>query len=106
MTESTVTLRDVNTCDQQTVANDFVFAMTGGARTRRCCARRHRIDPQTSVPVHDPRSLETATPGVYIAGVLVTGSNKTFIENGREHGAMIVAAITGTTYEPVEKPNE
>jgi thioredoxin reductase (NADPH) len=51
------------------------------------------ISAETSVPRHDPGTLETDVPGVYIAGVLVTGSNKTFIENGREHGAVIVDAV-------------
>jgi thioredoxin reductase (NADPH) len=37
--------------------------------------------------------METNVPGLYIAGVLAAGhdANKIFIENGREHGGLIVA---------------
>ena len=35
----------------------------------------------------------TDVPGLYIAGVIAAGhnANKIFIENGREHGGLIVA---------------
>ena len=94
ITATTVTLRDVNSGVEHVVENDFVFAMTGW-RPEAPLLRALNVgfDPETSVPQHDPDTLETDVPGVYIAGVLVTGSNKTFIENGREHGAMIVGAI-------------
>src|SRR5690606_15364572 len=41
------------------------------------------IDPQTGIPGHDPNTMETSVPGVFIAGVLASGNdaNKTFIEN-------------------------
>ncbi len=54
------------------------------------------IDPGTGAPVHDPVTMETNIPGLFVAGGLVGGrfNNKVFIENGREHGARIVAAIT------------
>lgn len=53
------------------------------------------IDPATGVPSHDPATMETAVPGVFIAGVLASGydANKTFIENGRNHGELIAAAL-------------
>lgn len=55
------------------------------------------IDPDTGIPKHDPKTLETAVPGVFIAGVVVAGydANKVFIENGRYHGDKIVARILG-----------
>jgi len=55
------------------------------------------IDQQTGIPQHDPESLETSVPGVFIAGVVVAGydANKVFIENGRFHGDRIVARILG-----------
>jgi len=39
--------------------------------------------------------LESARPGVYLAGVLVAGmhTNEIFIENGRFHGKLIAEAI-------------
>jgi len=53
------------------------------------------IDPVTGIPAHDPATMETAIPGVFIAGVLASGydANKTFIENGRHHGDLIAKAL-------------
>jgi thioredoxin reductase (NADPH) len=55
------------------------------------------IDDRTGIPRHDPATLETSVPGVFIAGVVVAGfdANKVFIENGRYHGERIVARILG-----------
>jgi thioredoxin reductase (NADPH) len=55
------------------------------------------IDAGTGIPKHDPATLETSVPGVFIAGVVVAGfdANKVFIENGRYHGDRIVARILG-----------
>ncbi len=53
------------------------------------------IDPATGVPQHNPATMETPLPGLFIAGVLASGydANKTFIENGRFHGDLIAARI-------------
>jgi thioredoxin reductase (NADPH) len=53
------------------------------------------LDPPTGIPAHDPATMETAVPGVFIAGVLASGydANKTFIENGRHHGDLIASAL-------------
>lgn len=53
------------------------------------------IDPATGVPAHDPQTFETPVPGIFVAGVLVSGfdANRTFIENGRFHGDAIAAAV-------------
>jgi thioredoxin reductase (NADPH) len=61
------------------------------------------IDATTGIPRHDPETLETSVPGVFIAGVVVAGfdANKVFIENGRYHGDKIVARILGKR-PPVE----
>ena len=60
------------------------------------------IDPETGIPQHDPATLETAVPGIFIAGVVVAGydANKVFIENGRYHGDRIVARILGQAPPP------
>jgi thioredoxin reductase (NADPH) len=57
------------------------------------------IDPDTGIPAHNPATLETQVPGVFIAGVVVAGydANKVFIENGRYHGDKIVARLLGKT---------
>ena len=56
------------------------------------------IDPGTGIPRHDPVTMETAIPGVFIAGVIASGydANKTFIENGRYHGELIAQKLTGS----------
>jgi thioredoxin reductase (NADPH) len=56
------------------------------------------LDPTTGIPAHDPSTMETTIPGVFIAGVLASGfdANKTFIENGRGHGELIVAGLAMT----------
>ena len=55
------------------------------------------LDAATGIPAHDPSTMETAVPGVFIAGVLASGfdANKTFIENGRHHGDLIAARLRG-----------
>ena len=56
------------------------------------------IDGATGIPQHDPATMETTVPGVFIAGVLASGceANKTFIENGRHHGDLIAARIANS----------
>jgi thioredoxin reductase (NADPH) len=76
----------------------FVYIMTGFAPNTDLL--KHAgvpIDPETGIPAHDPATLETSVPGLFIAGVVVAGydANKVFIENGRYHGDRIVARLTG-----------
>ncbi len=53
------------------------------------------MDEETGIPTHDRTTMETDVPGLYIAGVIAAGhnANKIFIENGREHGGLIVAHL-------------
>jgi len=83
---------------QQTIPNDFVFALTG---------YRPDFDFLESLGVHfagefrlpvcDPETLESNVPGIHLAGVIVAGSktNEIFIENGRFHGVLIAKALSG-----------
>lgn len=76
----------------------FVYVMTGFAPNTELL--KHAgvpIDDVTGIPSHDPETLETGVPGIYIAGVVVAGfdANKIFIENGRYHGDKIVAHLLG-----------
>jgi thioredoxin reductase (NADPH) len=54
-----------------------------------------RVAAETCIPEHDPETLETNVPGLYLAGALVSGkeTNRIFIENGRFHGEAVVTAI-------------
>ncbi len=76
------------------IANDFVVAMTGWrADPTLLSTLGVETDEETGIPEHDPETMRTSVPGVYIAGVLAAGhnANKIFIENGRMHGGLIVA---------------
>ena len=76
----------------------FVYVMTGFAPQMDLLrAADVPIDAATGIPAHDPATLETTVPGLFIAGVVVAGfdANKVFIENGRYHGDKIVARILG-----------
>lgn len=76
--------------------NDFVLAMTGFHPDRECLASLGvEVDPATGIPTHDSETMETPTPGLFIAGVLAAGKdgNSIFIENGREHGARILRSL-------------
>lgn len=49
------------------------------------------VDPESGRPAHDPATLETNVPGVFIAGSLTAGRfiSEVFIENGRFDGEKI-----------------
>jgi thioredoxin reductase (NADPH) len=53
------------------------------------------IDPLSGVPAHDPATMATPLPGLYLAGVIASGfqANRIFIETGRDHGDLIVAHL-------------
>lgn len=91
-----VVLRQVDTGETRTIPNDAVVAMTGWrANPTLLRSLGVSIDDETGIPTHDPDTMETDVAGVYIAGVLAAGhnANKIFIENGKEHGGRIVAAL-------------
>jgi thioredoxin reductase (NADPH) len=54
-----------------------------------------RLDPDTLIPDHDPETLETNVPGLFVAGALASGrmTSRIFIENGRFHGEAIVRTV-------------
>ena len=84
----------------------LVYVMTGFAPNTALLAQVGvPIDPTTGIPEHDPETLETSVPGVFIAGVVVAGfdANKVFIENGRYHGDRIVARLLGRAAPPPPK---
>lgn len=91
-----VVLRDEDTGAVEELDNDWVFAMTGYTPDPKLLRTLGvSIDPETGIPAHDPETMATDVPGVYIAGVIAAGynANKIFIENGREHGGRIVDAV-------------
>ena len=97
ITPAAVELRHVETGETETIANDWVLAMTGWhADPELLHELGVDLDPETGVPAHDPETMATDVPGVYIAGVLAAGddANRIFIENGKHHGGRIVANLT------------
>ena len=87
------------------VAADHVYLLTGySPNVELLRSIGVPIDAVTGIPRHDPGTLETAVPGVFVAGVVVAGydANKVFIENGRYHGDRIVARLQGGA--PPETP--
>jgi thioredoxin reductase (NADPH) len=82
---------------------DHVFLMTGFAPSVGLLRQIGvSIDQTTGIPRHDPTTLETNVPGVFVAGVVNAGydANKVFIENGRFHGEQIVARLLGKPAPP------
>ncbi|CAM3698559.1 YpdA family putative bacillithiol disulfide reductase [Cohnella lubricantis] len=78
--------------EQSTLPADFVLALTG-FRPDRAFLRAMGVDAPDGVipPAHNPETMETNVPGIYLAGVVSTGrdANEIFIESGRFHGRMI-----------------
>lgn len=85
----------VNTPDGEvTIENDFVLAMTGyqpDFNFLKSIGITFQED-EYHTPTYNPETMETNVEGVFLAGVICGGlkTNKWFIENSREHAAMIV----------------
>jgi thioredoxin reductase (NADPH) len=79
-----------------TLANDYVFALTGyHPDFDFLAAIGVRMEGEDRCPECDPQSLESNIAGLYLAGVIVAGmrTNEIFIENGRFHGRQIAQDI-------------
>lgn len=100
-----VVLQSEVTRERSRLPTDFVFAMTGFRPDPTLLQSLDvRVDEQTGIPAHDPTTMQTNVPGVFIAGVIAAGlnANKIFIENGREHGPKIVSAVISGTNPRVD----
>jgi len=80
-----------------TLSNDWVLAMTG---YRPNYSLLHSLgleipDDEARVPSHNPETLETSLPNVFLAGVVCAGmkTNSLFIENTRDHGTVIARQV-------------
>ena len=75
---------------------DAVFPLIGYrpdfALMERCGIR---LEGPQRVPAHDPETLESNVPDLYLAGAILGGEeiSRIFIENSRHHAAMIAGAI-------------
>lgn len=103
------------------IENDYVFALTGYHPDFDFLRRVGvEIDPKTSRPDCNTKTRQSNVPGIYLAGVVISGrhTNEIFIENGRFHGKQIVSDIqrhldvqvpkqkTGHEGDPVEEVAE
>lgn len=91
-------LENLASGERRTLPNDWVLSMTGYVPDPRLLASLGvHVDPQSGVPEHDPATMQTNVPGVFVAGVLVSGydANRIFIENGKLHGPLIARAVRG-----------
>lgn len=94
--EKDVVVESVDTGERQEIANDWVLALIGYVPDPRLLRELGvPVDPDTGIPAHDPETMETSTPGVFVAGVVAAGydANKIFIENGKLHGPLIAQAM-------------
>lgn len=76
--------------------NDFVFALTGyHPDVDLLRAAGVEVDAKSYRPKCNPKTLESNVPGLYVAGVVISGrhTNEIFIENGRFHGKRIIASL-------------
>jgi thioredoxin reductase (NADPH) len=80
----------------RTLKNDFVFALTGYHPDYDFLESLGiELQKPEMRPVCNPETFESNVPGVYVAGVIVSGSrtSEIFIENGRFHGRQIAADL-------------
>lgn len=80
----------------EVIPADLVYLMTGYTpRPGLLGELGVPFDADSGIPAHDPETMETTVPGVFVAGVLTSGkkANGVFIENGRGHGALIAKAL-------------
>jgi thioredoxin reductase (NADPH) len=94
ITDDHVIIRNGN--NQRTkIENDHVFALTGYQPDRAFLESLGIELGEKLAPAHNPETLETNVPGIYVAGVITVGSesSKVFIENSRHHGTQIIGHI-------------
>lgn len=84
-----------------TLENDFVLAMTGYLPDFHFLESMgiQMGEDEHRTPMHDPETMMTNVPGIYLAGVICGGlkTNKWFIENSREHATLIVNHIVSNS---------
>ncbi len=83
---------------EESIPADAVFPLIGYepdfALFERCGVRLEGVQ---KAPSHDPETLESNVPNLYLAGAILGGTEigRIFIENSRHHAARIACAIEG-----------
>mgnify|MGYP006183890165 CR=1 FL=1 len=91
-----VIVESLDSGERQAIPNDWVLALIGYIPDPRFLRDLGvLVDPSTGIPQHDPATMETGVPGVFLAGVVAAGydANKIFIENGKLHGPLIAKTV-------------
>lgn len=94
-----VTLRDITTCQEQTIETDFIL-MQLGYHADMSLARMAGVElvGEREVPRFEESTMQTNVLGVFVAGTAVGGTQdqyRLFIENCHIHTERILAALTG-----------
>ena len=90
------TVRVATPAGEETISASAVFPLIGYEPDfelfERCGIR---LDGEKKVPAHDPETLESNVPNLYLAGAIVGGHEigRIFIENSRHHAGIVAAAI-------------
>lgn len=91
-----VIVQNIGSGDIEKIEADFVFLMTG-YRPDADFLRKVgiKLEGEFLIPTINEENFETNIPGIYMAGSVVGGEEtaKIFIENGREHGKVIIKDI-------------
>lgn len=94
--EGVVKIKNVETNKEEEVEIDFVFLMTGYRPDADFLQKVGiRLNGEFLIPEINSDSFESNIPGIYLAGSIIGGEEtaKVFIENGREHGKVIIQDI-------------
>jgi thioredoxin reductase (NADPH) len=98
-----VTIAPVSGGDPATIPADTILALTGYEMDGSLLESTGvELVGEQRAPSHNPRTMETNIPGLYIAGTAAAGTQhrfRLFIENCHVHAERIVAAILGRTSE-------
>lgn len=82
---------------EKIIPNDWVLAMTGYQPNYPLLNALGLpvSEDEVRCPIYNEETLETALPGVFLAGVVCAGrhTSKLFIENTRDHGEVIVEQL-------------
>jgi thioredoxin reductase (NADPH) len=94
-----VVLREPNSGVTQAVAVDDVLLQIGYEADRRIfdLAGIPLVGSRRE-PAHDPQTMATAVPGIYVVGTASAGTQdrfEVFIENSHDHARMVAAALAG-----------
>jgi thioredoxin reductase (NADPH) len=100
ITPGTVVLANVKTGERTMQAADFVLLLTGYRQNMDLFEQAGvELVGAQQVPRHDPDTMETNIPGLYLAGTTAAGAYqpryRLFIENTHVHVGKIIYHITG-----------